>query len=366
MKKLVLALLAITGIAVLFVSCGDTKKTTPIASQSFSLAFLEQKPNSTLFYPVLANLKGSQFTTVKVEDPSTAQPVSGAIGSIMLNAAHDKAVLEVYGGTNEAAPTNQWDIFIGTLNGVQLTQITNDANTDEVPQFNPAGTKVIFSSIRNDSWVTVIRNTDGTGEQVLPQPFGAETWHPTFSPDGTKIAVEAWGYSEGENYFDGIVLMNADGSNPTQLTNPYGPDCWCFDEEPTFTPDGSQIVFSREDDASSTEDVYIMKTDGSGVTKLTDGLGINFDPLVVRDSTTNTARIVFSSNRNNLNAASAGFELYTMNTDGSGLSQLTYNTVYDGFNLELFEESGSPNIVRARQQRHQPRPMVAPAQRLRW
>jgi Tol biopolymer transport system component len=367
MKKALLAVVALSCIAVFFVNCGgsDDKTVTP-PSQTLNLAFLEQKPNSNLVYPVLADVAGSKFNTFKIEDPSTGEQVSAAMGSIILNTSHTKAVFEVYGGTVEGAPTNQWDLYIGSIDGVNLTQITNDSYDDYVPQFNPAGTKVVYSSEREGAhWFTVVRNADGTGEQVLPQPFDAEeSWHPSFSPDGTKIAVEAWGVMDGTG-FDGIVLMNADGSDPTLLTNPYGAGCWCWDEDPYFTPDGTQIVFSREDEDAFTEDIYIMNANGTAVTKLTDGVGYNFDPIVVTDSSTSAKRIVFSSNRDNPTTGGSGFELYVMNLDGGGLSRLTYNSVYDGFNQENMEQE-SANEVRRTQRRHEPRRMTQPAQRLRW
>ncbi len=159
--------------------------------------------------------------------------------------------------------------------------------------------------------------------------------------------------------------MNADGSSPILLTNPYNADCWCGDEEPYFTSDGTKNVFSREDFATETEDIYILGVDGSGVTKLTDGAGLNFDPMIVRDSSTKADRILFSSNRDNLTAGDAGYELYVMNLDGSALTQLTHNSVYDGFNQERYEGENA-SVVRGMQLRHEPRMMTQPAQRLRW
>ena len=56
--------------------------------------------------------------------------------------------------------------------------------------------------------------------------------------------------------------MNADGSDPTRLTNnPSG------DEVPTWSPDGKQIVFNSDRDGMT--QIYIMNADGSGQTALT-------------------------------------------------------------------------------------------------
>ena len=331
MRKLVVSLVAITAIAVLLIHCGGSSlpRVTPQAS---SVAFLEQKPSSTLLYPVLGKLSGSQFTTTMIKDPSTGNYVSAAIGSIILSAKGDKATLDVFGGTDNSAPTDQWDIYVGTIDGAILTQVTNDAYDDEVPHFNPAGTKVIYTSERpvgSQTLLTVIRNVDGTSEQVLPLPAGAEgTSHATFSPDSRKLAVEAWGYT-GSTPFDGIFVMNADGSNPTMLTNADTPDCWCEDEDPYFTSDGSHIVYNRQNWTTNLADIYIMTADGTGITKLTDGTGANFDPLAIRDATSSADRILFSSNRDNVNAGKNGFDLYIMNLDGTGLQRLTTNSFYD-------------------------------------
>jgi hypothetical protein len=125
MKRVVFPVVALICIAGFLLNCGGDSKATP-PSPTFNLAFLQQKPNSTnLVYPILANLAGTSFTTYKVEDES-GQQVSAAMASIILNNSHNKAVFDVYGGTVEGASTNQWDLYIGTLDGLQLTQITND------------------------------------------------------------------------------------------------------------------------------------------------------------------------------------------------------------------------------------------------
>ena len=134
--------------------------------------------------------------------------------------------------------------------------------------------------------------------------------------------------------------MDADGSNPQMLTNPSSTEgCGCHDQTPAFSANGSKITFSREDwtnpDIAHKEDVYIMNADGTGITKLTDGVGINFEPMMLNVAGVGE-RILFSSNRDNLTMPGGmGFEMYSMNLDGTGMTRLTNNNLYDSFQLRV-------------------------------
>src|SRR5205085_266010 len=49
-------------------------------------------------------------------------------------------------------------------------------------------------------------------------------------------------------------------------------------------------------------------------------------------------KIVFESDRDKLNAtASTGYEIYSMNLDGTGIVRLTSNSVFDGFSQAWFQ-----------------------------
>jgi Tol biopolymer transport system component len=272
-------------------------------------------------------------------------------GSLYLSKAADKVTFDLWDPT-----LAQWDIYVASTDGSTLTQITNDLYEDSYPQLSWDGGRVVFTSRRDPGTgvtdMVVVRSATNplAMEQVLPMPLGASAvWDPTFSPDGTKIALEAYGYNDVDGWFDGLVLMNADGSNAQLLTNPYA-SCECWDGFPAFTSDGRQIVFTggtTTADASYV-DVYIMNADGTGTpVQLTDGVGFNADPLLIQPRGL-AEKIVFESNRDNLNAtATTGYELYSMNLDGTGLTRLTINGLFDGFTQEWFQSQATAAEARA-------------------
>lgn len=339
-----------------WMACGSSSSnnnnnviTPPPKTQTTSFAFMQLVPNQgEMFTPMVGTFLttdgNSQFSAAAVNDPANGQPITGDFYSIILSPDGKKATLDLYGGLDRNSA--QWDIWIATMDGSSMVQITNDTNYNRTPQFSPDGTKVIFVSMRPISEgvsrpQVVTRNADGSADTLLPLPAGfVGAWAPTYSPDGSKIAMELWGYDTNQNWYDGIWVMNADGSNPQMLTNPAATEgCSCHDQTPSFTANGSRITFSREDwtnpDIRHKEDVYIMNVDGTGVTMLTNGVGTNFDPMVLNIAGAGE-RILFSSNRDNLSVASGdGFDLYSMKLDGTGLTRLTNNTFYDSFNFSF-------------------------------
>ena len=71
-----------------------------------------------------------------------------------------------------------------------------------------------------------------------------------------------------------------------------------------------QILFVSERDGNA--EIYVMESDGSGQTRLTDDPGEDRDPSWSPDGT----KLVFASDRD------GDFDLYTMNLDGSGLTKI--------------------------------------------
>jgi len=366
MRKILLFILILSLTGIWLIACGSSSKTVtppPVQSQTTSFAFMEA-PNSGvwLFSPVLGTFTtksgNTAFSTKTYVDTGTNQPITIDIGSIVLSADEKKATFDLFGGLEDVS-SGQWDIWVANADGSgNPLQITNDSYEDYFPQFSPDGTKVAYSSWRPipgdttgaSQWQTVVINSDGTGtEQVLPIPAGTMyQMHPTYSPDGSKLAMMAAGYVN-DVPFDGIMMTNADGTNPQVLSNPlYSEACYnCVDELPAFTPDGNSIVFSRDNWNATVpfEDIYIMNVDGTNQTQLTDSVGYNNDPLVLNVSGVGP-RIIFSSNRDNLTSGDGGFDLYSIKADGTGLTRLTTNALYDAFSEWWYGDSASVAAAR--------------------
>src|SRR4051794_9296991 len=77
---------------------------------------------------------------------------------------------------------------------------------------------------------------------------------PAWSPDSTKIAFVG-GY---EPPFAQVCVMDADGSNQTNLTNHHSRH-----EDPAWAPDGNRIAFVRPAAGASGSGLYTMEANGS-------------------------------------------------------------------------------------------------------
>ena len=92
---------------------------------------------------------------------------------------------------------------------------------------------------------------------------------------------------------DAIWGVSAAGGTPHQLTHP-DPGAQVGDSHPSFSPDGKQLIFIRENADYST-DLWVAKADGSGARRLVQGvLAASFAP-----SGTQLAAVVPSGNGNN-------------------------------------------------------------------
>ena len=105
--------------------------------------------------------------------------------------------------------------------------------------WSPDSSQFVYQARTSPEVSEVFLYTVATGESVSLTP-GIASADPSFSSDGTQIAFTSWRDGNAE-----IYVMRSDGSNVRRLTNHPA-----FDNYPVFSPDGTQVAFqsNREDE----------------------------------------------------------------------------------------------------------------------
>lgn len=130
---------------------------------------------------------------------------------------------------------------------------------DSEPAWSPNGDKIVFHSGQDGPGLEIyIMNTDGTGQARLTNDIFTGDAAPVFSPDGTQIVF----HSDRSGGFE-ILVMNSDGSGITQLTTTD------YNVQPHWSPSGEQIVFESLRDTPLPLGHYVMDSDGSSQTRIT-------------------------------------------------------------------------------------------------
>ncbi len=154
-------------------------------------------------------------------------------------------------------------------------------------------------------------NADGSGQVDLPGTFEATEGKHSWSPDGTKIAVSREINADGGGR---IYLANTDGSGSTIMVfNPYVDD-YSHAYDPAWSPDGTKLALRLGGGGNGVGDIYVVNINGTDRTRLT-LTGNNGWPDWSPDGT----KIVFDSGNG---------EIYVMNADGSGQTNLIRDTDY--------------------------------------
>ena len=110
-----------------------------------------------------------------------------------------------------------------------------------------------------------------------------------------------------------IYVMMADGSKPRNLTN----NCASSDSYPSWSPDGTKIVFESHRDDSS--DVYVIHADGKNLIQLTRAPESDGHPSWSPDG----RKIAFGAMRD------GNAEIYVMDADGDNSTNLNQHPASD-------------------------------------
>lgn len=189
----------------------------------------------------------------------------------------------------QAAPTGEkeYQIYRMDLNERIPTLVSTGKGACTCAYFHPNGQKIIFASSHSDpnpitekeahigyKWELTpymnIYEANPDGTDLKPLTSGA-AYHAecAYSSDGSKII-----YASNENGSMNLYVMNADGSNQTQLTQTSG----IYNGGPFFSPDGSKIIYRADKDKPDMLQIYLFDLENNQEIQLTDNDAVNWAP----------------------------------------------------------------------------------------
>ena len=217
-----------------------------------------------------------------------------------------------------------WDaeIYLMTPDGEQIRRLTEQPKSDFEPAWSPDGKRITFVSYRDLKQIPgrgVIRgeiyvmNADGTNPINLTRSVERAESVSSWSPDGKQIAFTSAELFNADLLANSdIFVMDADGGNPINLTNHDA-----LDQTPDWSPDGLRIAFTSLRDANW--EIYVMNADGTNPINLTNHPAKDGRP----DWSPDGNQIAFTSDRD------GNLEVHVMNADGTNPINLTNHPAED-------------------------------------
>ena len=322
------------------------------------------------------------FQTLVITPAPSASPVdsaSAAASAPPTSAAVDGNIVFFDGGGTHR------QVYIEHADGSALGQLVVSGFDDVKPRLSPDGRTVAFTRYAPESSNIFVVGVDGTNLREIDKascvkPCGGDE-EVSWSPDGTQFVVTRGLFDAlpptSTPYNVALWLMHADGSAAHQITLK-GRICHnvcpggAQDNRAAWSPDGKRLVFTRDtyttpeqfgiftiapdgsdlrrvtpekmnvDDAAWSpdgtliafqsppeptdgveQDIYTIHPDGTGLQKLTQGLGLGWSNGA--SWSPDGSQIVFS----HLPSTDGASDLFVMNRDGSDIHLLAPTALWE-------------------------------------
>lgn len=209
------------------------------------------------------------------------------------------------------------NIYIWNLISDQVKQVTNSTAQKGDVIWSPDGEWLAYTT---DGWNAGMIRADGSGAHLLPNPRGFYNLPIQWSPDSRYVytlsstnccdPLELWRYDTLTKTNSFVSAQQIDGLISNRKID--------IRHYLTFSPDGKRIAFVGK------SDVFLMNLDGSQLQNLTLSPQIESSPSWSPDGQS----LVFARRENN---SSAQDDLYTIRVDGTNLTKITNNVLFDSF-----------------------------------
>jgi TolB protein len=277
-KQLIIA----AGTSVLLASCGTTSRVAAPSDQNSA-------PGTT----------GNAQSLVRI----TSDPVPEFYPRISPDGK--RMVFHIRDDNKKSAPNEKWSIMM--MNIGQPGRIPLVGSYTGSPSFFPDSKTILYTYMKPTRPVIAKSLVDGASgiNYIAPNAMGDYDNQASVSPDGKKILFEA--------LFGGtwqVATMDMNGMNATILSE---------GSDPRWHPKGDRIVYGKMVGKYAQIFEYNLSTGQS--TQLTSGEYSNSDPTYSHDGT----YIAYSSWSDNQNE-----HLFIMKSDGSAVTQLTQGNSRNG------------------------------------
>ncbi len=212
------------------------------------------------------------------------------------------------------------EIFTMNPDGSDVKQLTHlgPDNSASWPAWSADGKQIVFNEFpppdgKPEIWVM---DTDGANQRrVFREPLFDEN-RPSFSPDGSRVVFGRCKRLVGDGDTCAIHTVNVDGTGLKKIVPFHLDDT---QRSPMFSPDGKTIAFIISPDASHGFQgvTYLVDAEGSNLRRITESAPCLIRPDWSPDGTKITTFAHLCNPQNETIAV--------MNADGSGVHYLTKN-----------------------------------------
>jgi Tol biopolymer transport system component len=185
------------------------------------------------------------------------EPTDNGVRVVDLKASQPNNSYQGLIAFTSATENGNTDIYTIRADGSEMTNITNNPANDYSPLWSPDGERIGFISERNGNTGIFIMDPDSSNLTQLTDNPGYDGFF-SWSPDGTKIAYLS--SAGNDSNVSQLVIMNADGSNKTILTE-LGSYIFLG-----WSPSGQKIAYQKqflETNGPQANEVHVVDIDGT-------------------------------------------------------------------------------------------------------